>query len=234
MYIFIKRKEGKLMEKGKKQLSYHLMLAPGMIFLIIFSFIPMLGIIMAFQEYIPAKGILGSKWVGFDNFKYMLQIPDSMNILRNTLVIAIGKIILSTIVPITFALLLNEIRKKWAKKAIQTIVYLPHFLSWAVLAVVVANIFSYEGPVNSFLKIFGYEPTLFLASNTWFRSILIGTDVWKEFGYGSIVYLAALTGIDSGLYEAAAMDGANRFKQLIHVTLPGIMPIIMKYFKCGL
>lgn len=95
------------------------------------------------------------------------------------------------------------------------------------LAVVVANIFSYEGPVNSFLKIFGYEPTLFLASNTWFRSILIGTDVWKEFGYGSIVYLAALTGIDSGLYEAAAMDGANRFRQLIHVTLPGIMPIIM-------
>jgi putative aldouronate transport system permease protein len=150
-----------------------------------------------------------------------------MNILRNTLVIAIGKIILSTIVPIIFALLLNEIRKKWAKKTIQTIVYLPHFLSWAVLAVVVANIFSFEGPVNAFLKLFGYEPTLFLASNTWFRSILIGTDVWKEFGYGSIVYLAALTGIDSGLYEAAAMDGANRFKQLIHVTLPGIMPIIM-------
>ncbi len=215
------------MKKGKSQLGYHMMLAPGMIFLILFSFIPMCGIIMAFQDYIPSKGILGSPWVGLDNFKYMLEIPDSMNILKNTLIIAIGKIILSTIVPITFALLLNEIRKKWAKKTIQTIVYLPHFLSWAVLAVVVANIFSFEGPINAFLSMFGIEPTLFLASNTWIRPILIGTDVWKEFGYGSIVYLAALTGIDSGLYEAAAMDGANRFKQLIHITIPGILPIIM-------
>lgn len=215
------------MKKGKSQLGYHMMLAPGMIFLILFSFIPMCGIIMAFQDYIPSKSILGSPWVGLDNFKYMLEIPDSMNILKNTLIIAIGKIILSTIVPITFALLLNEIRKKWAKKTIQTIVYLPHFLSWAVLAVVVANIFSFEGPINAFLSMFGIEPTLFLASNTWIRPILIGTDVWKEFGYGSIVYLAALTGIDSGLYEAAAMDGANRFKQLIHITIPGILPIIM-------
>ena len=108
-----------------------MMLAPGMMFLILFSFIPMFGIIMAFQDYIPTKGILGSPWVGLDNFKYMLEIPDSMSILKNTLIIAIGKIILSTIVPITFALLLNEIRIKWAKKTIQTVVYLPHFLSWA-------------------------------------------------------------------------------------------------------
>lgn len=215
------------MKKRKSQLGYHMMLAPGMMFLILFSFIPMFGIIMAFQDYIPTKGILGSPWVGLDNFKYMLEIPDSMSILKNTLIIAIGKIILSTIVPITFALLLNEIRIKWAKKTIQTVVYLPHFLSWAVLAVVVANIFSFEGPVNAFLGMFGIKPTLFLASNTWIRPILIGTDVWKEFGYGSIVYLAALTGIDSGLYEAAAIDGANRFKQLINITIPGILPIIM-------
>ena len=215
------------MKKRKSQLGYHMMLAPGMMFLILFSFIPMFGIIMAFQDYIPTKGILGSPWVGLDNFKYMLEIPDSMSILKNTLIIAIGKIILSTIVPITFALLLNEIRIKWAKKTIQTVVYLPHFLSWAVLAVVVANIFSFEGPVNAFLGMFGIKPTLFLASNTWIRPILIGTEVWKEFGYGSIVYLAALTGIDSGLYEAAAIDGANRFKQLINITIPGILPIIM-------
>ena len=215
------------MKKRKSQLGYHMMLAPGMMFLILFSFIPMFGIIMAFQDYIPTKRILGSPWVGLDNFKYMLEIPDSMSILKNTLIIAIGKIILSTIVPITFALLLNEIRIKWAKKTIQTVVYLPHFLSWAVLAVVVANIFSFEGPVNAFLGMFGIKPTLFLASNTWIRPILIGTDVWKEFGYGSIVYLAALTGIDSGLYEAAAIDGANRFKQLINITIPGILPIIM-------
>ncbi len=218
------------MKKKKKrggQLEYHLMMAPGIIFLIIFSFIPMFGIIMAFQDYIPAKGILGSEWVGLENFKYMLQIPDSMKILRNTVVIAVGKIIFGTLVPIIFALLLNEIRLKWAKKSIQTIVYLPNFLSWAVLAAVFINIFDYHGPVNNFLQGLGMDPILFLGSNEWFRSIIISTDVWKGFGYGAIVYLAALTGIDPGLYEASSIDGANRFKQLLHVTLPGILPTIM-------
>ena len=221
-------KEGALdMKKRGGQLEYHLMLAPGMLFLLIFSFIPMFGIIMAFEDYIPAKGIFGSEWVGLENFKYMLEIPDSMKILRNTLVIAVGKIILGTLVPIIFALLLNEIRLKWAKKSIQTIVYLPNFLSWAVLAAVFINIFDYHGPVNNFLQAFGHKPILFLGSNEWFRSIIISTDVWKGFGYGAIVYLAALTGIDPGLYEASSMDGANRFKQLLHVTLPGILPTIM-------
>jgi len=221
-------KEGALdMKKRGGQLEYHLMLAPGMLFLLIFSFIPMFGIIMAFEDYIPAKGIFGSEWVGLENFKYMLEIPDSMKILRNTLVIAVGKIILGTLVPIIFALLLNEIRLKWAKKSIQTIVYLPNFLSWAVLAAVFINIVDYLGPVNNFLQAFGHKPILFLGSNEWFRSIIISTDVWKGFGYGAIVYLAALTGIDPGLYEASSMDGANRFKQLLHVTLPGILPTIM-------
>ncbi|TWD93405.1 putative aldouronate transport system permease protein [Neobacillus bataviensis] len=215
------------MKKRGGQLEYHLMLAPGMLFLLIFSFIPMFGIIMAFEDYIPAKGIFGSEWVGLENFKYMLEIPDSMKILRNTLVIAVGKIILGTLVPIIFALLLNEIRIKWAKKSIQTIVYLPNFLSWAVLAAVFINIFDYYGPVNNFLQALGHKPILFLGSNEWFRSIIVSTDVWKGFGYGAIVYLAALTGIDPGLYEASSMDGANRFKQLVHVTLPGILPTIM-------
>jgi putative aldouronate transport system permease protein len=215
------------MKKRGGQLEYHLLMAPGMIFLIIFSFIPMFGIIMAFEDYVPAKGILGSDWVGLENFKYMVEIPDSMNILRNTVVIAVGKIILGTLVPIIFALLLNEIRLKWAKKSIQTIVYLPNFLSWGVLAAVFINIFDYHGPVNNFLQALGHDPILFLGSNEWFRSIIISTDVWKGFGYGAIVYLAALTGIDPGLYEASSIDGANRYKQLLHVTLPGILPTIM-------
>ncbi|MGP7819341.1 ABC transporter permease [Niallia sp. 01092] len=214
-------------KKRKGQLEYHLMMAPGMIFLIIFSFVPMFGIIMAFQDYVPAKGILGSNWVGLDNFKYMLQIPDSMKILRNTVIIAVGKIILGTLVPIIFALLLNEIRLKWAKKSIQTIVYLPNFLSWAVVAAVVINVFDYHGPVNDFLQALGFKPVLFLASNDWFREIMVVSDVWKGFGYGAIVYLAALTGIDPGLYEASSIDGANRFKQLLHITIPGILPTIM-------
>ena len=222
-----------IMTKGKKkknrtgQLEYHLMMAPGMIFLIIFSFVPMVGIVMAFQDYVPAKGILNSAWVGLENFKYMIQIPDSMNILRNTVVIALGKIVFGTLVPIVFALLLNEIRLKWAKKSIQTIVYLPNFLSWAVVAAVVINVFDYNGPVNSIIQAFGFDPVLFLASNDWFRDIIVATDVWKGFGYGAIVYLAALTGIDPGLYEASSIDGANRFKQLVHITIPGILPTIM-------
>ncbi|MFP3122475.1 ABC transporter permease subunit [Ectobacillus funiculus] len=215
------------MKKRGGQLEYHLMMAPGMIFLVIFSFIPMVGLVMAFQDYVPAKGMLGSEWVGLENFKYMLEIPDSMKILRNTVVIAVGKIIAGTIVPIIFALLLNEIRLKWAKKSIQTIVYLPNFLSWAVLAAVFINVFDYHGPVNNFLQGLGYDPVLFLGSNEWFREIIVATDVWKGFGYGAIVYLAALTGIDPGLYEAASIDGANRFKKLLHVTLPGILPTIM-------
>lgn len=217
------------MKKNRRvsQAGYHAMMVPGMIFLIIFNVVPMFGILMAFEDYLPAKGIFGSEWVGLANFKYMLEIPDSMVILRNTLIIAIGKIILGTIVPICFALLLNEINHRLLKKGIQTIVYLPHFLSWAVLAAIVINIFDYSGPINSLIQALGHDPIMFLGSNTWFRKILIGTDVWKEFGYGSIVYLAALTGIDPGLHEAAAIDGANRLQRLRHITLPGIAPIIM-------
>lgn len=215
------------MKRKKDQLAFHLMLAPGMIMLAIFSFVPMFGIIMAFQNYMPAKGILDSPWVGLDNFKFMFQIPDSKQIFINTLVIAIGKIILGTIVTIAFALLLNEIRVKTAKKAIQTIVYLPNFLSWVILATVVVNIFSYDGPINALLAKLGIEPILFMASNTWFRPMLIVTDVWKSFGYGAIIYLAALTSIDPGQYEAASIDGANRFKRMIHITIPGILPTIM-------
>lgn len=215
------------MRKSKKQLYYHAMLLPGMIFLLIFSFIPMFGIVMAFQNYIPAKGIMKSDWVGWENFKFMFTIPDSKQIFVNTIIIALGKMLLGIIIPVCFALLLNEIRKKFFKKTVQTIVYLPHFLSWVVLATVVQYIFSYDGPINSLLTSLHATPIMFMGSNTWFRPIMILTESWKEFGYGSIIYLAALTGIDPGLYEAASIDGANRWKRLIHITIPGILPIIL-------
>ncbi|CAH8770446.1 ABC transporter permease [Paenibacillus dendritiformis] len=215
------------MKNKNDQIAFHSMMAAGMIFLIIFSFIPMFGIVMAFQDYVPAKGISGSRWVGLDNFKFMLQIPDSKQIFINTIVIAVWKIIVGTFVSITFALLLNEIRLKIAKRFMQTVVYLPNFLSWAVLATVVMNIFSYEGPINAFLGWFGVDPILFMASNEWFRPMLVLSDVWKGFGYGSIIYLASLTSIDPGQYEAASIDGANRFQKLWYVTLPGLMPTIL-------
>lgn len=215
------------MKNKKDQAAFHFMMLPGMIFLIIFSFIPMFGIVMAFQNYIPAKGISGSAWVGLDNFKFMLQIPDSKQIFANTIIIAIWKIIVGTLVSIIFALLLNEVRVRFAKRFMQTVVYLPNFLSWAILATVVMNIFSYEGPINAFLGWFGIDPILFMASNDWFRPMLVMTDVWKGFGYGSIIYLASLTSIDPGQYEAASIDGANRWKQLWYITLPGMMPTII-------
>ncbi|MGZ7443266.1 ABC transporter permease [Paenibacillus sp. TH7-28] len=215
------------MKNKKDQAAFHFMMLPGMIFLIIFSFIPMFGIVMAFQNYIPAKGISGSAWVGLDNFKFMLQIPDSKLIFANTIIIAVWKIVAGTLVSIIFALLLNEMRVRFAKRFMQTVVYLPNFLSWAILATVVMNIFSYEGPINTFLGWFGIDPILFMASNDWFRPMLVLTDVWKGFGYGSIIYLASLTSIDPGQYEAASIDGANRWKQLWHITLPGMMPTII-------
>ena len=175
------------MKSKKDQAAFHFMMLPGMIFLIIFSFIPMFGIVMAFQNYIPAKGISGSHWVGLDNFKFMLQIPDSKQIFANTIIIAVWKIIAGTLLSIIFALLLNEVRVRLAKRFMQTIVYLPNFLSWAILATVVMNIFSYEGPINAFLGWFGIDPVLFMASNKWFRPMLVLTDVWKGFGYGSII-----------------------------------------------
>ena len=209
------------------QAMFHLMMLPGMVFVIVFCFVPMAGIIMAFQDYVPAKGILGSKFVGLEHFLYMFELPDIGQIFANTLIIAVGKILLGTFMAIVFAILLNEIRVKFLKKTIQTIVYLPHFLSWVVLAAVVVNMVNLDGPVNQLLAALGMEKINFLGSNTWFRPMIIATDVWKEFGYNSIVYLAAITAIDPGLHEAAAMDGATWWKRVWHITLPGMLPIIL-------
>lgn len=222
-----RKKTTKRRKNQSTEKYYHLMLLPGVILLTIFSVIPMFGIIMAFQNYVPTKGILGSPFVGLQHFKYMLKVPDSAQILENTLIIAVAKIILGMIVPIIFALVLNEARKKWFKSIVQTVVYLPNFLSWVVLGTVMTMIFSYDGMINQLLQFFGADPIMFMASNKWFRPIIIGTDVWKGYGYNTIIYLAALTGINPALYEAAAMDGANRFKQILHVSLPGIMPTVI-------
>ncbi|MCI8865619.1 MAG: sugar ABC transporter permease [Lachnospiraceae bacterium] len=209
------------------QAMFHLMMLPGMVFVAVFCYVPMVGIIMAFQDFVPAKGLLGSEFVGLEHFQYMFQLPDIGQVFTNTLVIAVGKIVLGTLMAIAFAILLNEIRVKFLKKAVQTIVYLPHFLSWVVLAAVVVNMVNLDGPVNQMLTAIGLEKINFLGSNTWFRPMVIATDVWKEFGYNSIVYLAAITAIDPGLHEAAAIDGATWRQRVWHITLPGMLPIIL-------
>lgn len=213
--------------KRQTEFKYHLMMMPGLFFLIVFSYIPMVGIIMAFQDFVPAKGLRGSEFVGLKHFSYMLQLPDIGKVIRNTLTIALGKILLGTFMAIAFSILLNEIRLKFFKRTVQTVVYLPHFLSWVVLSSVIVNMFNLDGSVNQILTSLGLEKINFLGSNKTFQSLIIGTDVWKEFGYNSVVYLAAITAIDPGLHEAAVVDGASWWKRVWNVTIPGMMPIIL-------
>ncbi len=213
--------------RNSSAMAYHLMMLPGVLFLMVFSYLPMAGIVMSFQDFVPAKGIFKSKFVGLEHFKYMLSLPDIGRVVRNTIIIALSKIVIGMVISIVFAILLNEIKNRLIKKGVQTIVYLPHFLSWVVLASVVVNLLNLSGLVNQILGSMGIEAINFLGSNRAFRQMIIWTDVWKEFGYNSVVYLAAITGIDIGLHEAAAMDGASWWKRIWNVTIPGMMPIIL-------
>ena len=211
----------------KREIPFHLMLLLPMLFLAVFSFAPLFGILMAFQDYIPTKGILQSRWVGLENFDFIFSLPSSRQILANTIIISLGKLAAGIIVPVFFALLLNEIRVIAFKRTVQTIVYLPHFLSWVVLANVVSSILGFDGPINSLIQSMGHDPILFLGSNVWFRPVIILSDCWKEFGYGSIIYLSALTSIDPGLYESASLDGASRLQKIFYITLPMLVPTIV-------
>ncbi|GAB2553951.1 ABC transporter permease [Gracilibacillus alcaliphilus] len=201
---------------------YYMMLAPGFIWLFFFSIVPMFGIIIAFQNFNPGQGILGSEFVGLETFRYMFELNDTMNVFFNTIYIAVMKIIGNLIIPLIFALMLNEVRYTIFKRSIQTIVYLPHFLSWVILGGVLLDIFAFQGPVNQLLGMFGINPILFFGTPELFPFLVAGSDVWKEFGFNTIIYLAALTGINPALYEAAGIDGASRWRMLWHVTLPGI------------
>jgi putative aldouronate transport system permease protein len=209
------------------QKHYYLMLLPGMVWLVMFSIVPMFGIVMAFENYNPGEGIFGSEWVGLDNFNYMFQLNDSKTVIINTIIIAVGKIVFNLVIPLIFAILLNELTNLRYKKIVQTVVYLPHFLSWVIMATIVIGIFGYYGVANTFVQMFGGHPKLFMADASIFRQLVIGTDVWKEFGYNAIIYLAALTGVNLNLYEAAAIDGANRWQVIWNITLPALSTTVV-------
>jgi len=218
----------KFREKQGGEASLHLMLLPGVLFVLAFCYYPMTGIAIAFEHFIPTKGFFRSEWVGLEHFRYLFQLPNFGSVLRNTVWIATMKIVLGLVVPVLFALLLNEVRRTAFKRSVQTMVYLPHFLSWVILGGVLIDILSpSSGIVNSFLGHLGLGPVFFLGDEKWFPYVLVVSDVWKEFGFSTIVFLAAITSINPTLYEAAVMDGAGRIKQTIHVTLPGMMPIIV-------
>ncbi len=213
--------------KFKLELPLHLMLVPGIVIVFIFHYLPMFGLVMCFQKFNIVGSFWRSKFVGFKNFDYIFKLKDFWRAFRNSFSIAFLKVVCGLAVPLLMALLINELEINPFKRGVQTAIFLPYFLSWAVLGGVVQEIFAMDGLVNSIIKATGGEEIYFLGSPGWFRFILVASDVWKGMGYNIIIFLAAITNVDPTLYEAAQIDGCNRIKQAWHVTLPGMLPIII-------
>jgi putative aldouronate transport system permease protein len=213
------------------------LLLPGIILVFIFHYIPILGIVISFQDFSPFKGILRSEWVGLKNFNYFLADTNFHHVFRNTLIINLMEIVMGFPVPIIFALLLNELWSNKFKKVVQTVSYLPHFISWVIAAGIITSILSPStGLINAFLKnVIGKQPVHFLAKKEYFRSILVLSAIWKGFGMRAVYYIAAISSIDQQLFEAATVDGAGKIKQIWHITLPGIktMAIVLLVLQIG-
>ncbi len=204
---------------------------PGILYFLLFKYVPLFGSVMAFQDYNIFKGYLGSPWVGLEHFQKMFQYTDFLRILKNTLLLAFYSLAISFPVPIILALLLNEIRKVLFKRVLQTVFYMPHFLSWVVIGGIAIEILSpRSGIVNNIITSMGFEPIYFMGEESYIRTILVSSGVWKDAGWGTIIYLAALTSINPELYEASEIDGAGRWKQTLSITLPALMPTITILF----
>ncbi|WP_214626218.1 ABC transporter permease [Paenibacillus agaridevorans] len=207
---------------------FFIMLLPVLVYYAIFHYAPMYGVVIAFQDYQFLKGIGGSPWVGFDNFKELFGGLYFGQVLKNTLIINFYKLLFGFAAPILLAVFINEVSLKWFKKSVQTISYLPHFLSWVVLSGMVIEILSpSRGPVNMLLSLFGMEPVFFISEPDWFRTILVSTDIWRSVGFSSIIYLAAIAGINQELYEASEVDGISRIQKIWYITIPSIAPVIV-------
>jgi len=223
---FQPKRQDSIWKRVKKHRGLLALMIPGLIAFIIFNYVPMYGITLAFKEFQIRKGIMGSEWVGLKWFERIIQDPYMRVVLLNTLKISLLKLVIGFPVPILFALLLNEIRSVKYMKLVQTVSYLPNFISWVVLAGIFFSIFSVNGPINALVQMFGGKPRIFLSEQSSFVPILVFTDIWKGFGWGSIIYIASIAGIDPGLYEAARIDGASRLKCALHITLPCLVPVI--------
>lgn len=222
-----KSKLGSILKKVVKQKALWLMALPGIIWYFIFCYVPMYGLIIGFKNFSPFRGIMKSPWVGFKWFQQFFSSQFFWPLIRNTLLLNIYSILFSFPIPIILALFLNEIQHSWFKRTGQTISYLPHFISTVVIVGMVTNFLTPGGIVNNFLNLFGVKPINFLVKPEWFRTIYIASGIWQSAGWGSIIYLAAIGGIDQELYEAATVDGANKIRQLWHVTIPCIAPTII-------
>ncbi|ULL20050.1 sugar ABC transporter permease [Paenibacillus sp. H1-7] len=227
---------GSFLMQIRKNKYLYLLLFPGVLWYFVYKYLPMYGVIIAFKEYNFSKGIWGSPWVGLKHFQFLFRNDDFLNIVKNTLLINIYELLFAFPVPIVLALLLNEMKSMLFKRTIQTVVYFPHFLSWVVFGGIIIQLLSpNEGLVNNLLRFFGVEPIFFLSKSEYFRPIVIVSSILKEAGWGAIIYLAALSSIDVDQYEAATIDGANRWDKLIHITLPGIRNtiVLMLILKVG-
>jgi putative aldouronate transport system permease protein len=207
------------------------MVLPGIIIVLIYSYLPLTGLLIAFENFRPNRGFLSfftSPWIGLRNFQYLFSLPSFGSVLFNTVFIASMKMIMNILVPVIVALLLNEMGNEGLKKTIQTTVYLPHFVSWVILGGIFVDLLSPStGLINRLFGVFGAKPVFFLGDNKWFPYMLVVVDVWKNFGFGTVVYLAAITGIDPTLYEAAMADGAGYLRRAWHITIPGMLPIVV-------
>jgi putative aldouronate transport system permease protein len=218
--------ESKLWKRLKREKFLYLLILPGLILLITFSYLPMFGTAIAFKDYSPFKGILGSPWVGFKHFRTLFEDREVIKVIWRTLYISFLQIVIIFPLPIILSLMLNEVRISGYKRFIQTIVYLPHFISWVILISIVTIFFKINGLINKALEaMFGIDPIPFLTSTEWFIPMLLLELIWKETGWGTIIFLAALAGVNQELYEAATMDGAGRFRQIWHITLPAIRSV---------
>lgn len=223
----------------KKYQKHHilfLMMVPGLVYFFVFKYMPIYGLQIAFKDYNVIKGIADSSWVGLKYFKMLISVRSFWDVFQNTLVISSLQLLFGFPAPILLALMLNELTNERFKKLTQTISYLPHFVSWVVLAGVFMQFLSPSiGPINIIMKSLGFDPIFFLGDNRWFRFTLVITEVWKSVGWGSIIYLAALAGIDKSLYEAAEIDGATKLQRIRHITLPSLSPVItiMMIFSVG-
>lgn len=222
----IKTNKG-LLAKIKGDLSLYMMLLPFLLLLIIFSYKPMYGLLIAFKDYNPYKGIIGSEWVAFDNFKLFMDGPFFARTVKNTFVLGLCSLVFSFPAPIILAIMLNEVRSKKYKSFVQTATFLPYFVSTVVICGIAVNMLAPSGIINTIIKGLGGEEIYFMTRPEWFRPIYIITGIWSGCGYSAIIYLAALAGIDPCLYEACVIDGGGKFSQIWHVTLPGILPTIV-------
>ncbi|RAV14823.1 ABC transporter permease [Paenibacillus contaminans] len=222
---------GKTAKEIWKNRHYYILLLPALLFFILFHYVPMAGIILAFKDFSYAKGIFGSEWVGLEHFNRLFGSNSFYEVLANTLIISFYRLAFVFVAPIIFAMLLNELRNVKFKRTVQTISYLPHFISWVVLGGIVMELLSpTRGIVNYFIQLFGFEPIYFLSSSEHFRSVLIVSDIWQSVGWGSIIYLAAIAGINPDQYESASIDGATRWQMAVKITIPSILPTIVILF----